>query len=91
MSSNGVDLASIYQLLAQVAQTVTRHDQMFASLFTRMDSLERKMSDLDGKVDGLRQAMTEYHASVLGHGILISKLDARLRRVEQHLHLPPAA
>jgi hypothetical protein len=32
-----------------------------------------------------------YHASVIGHGILISELDRRLRRIEDHLHLPPAA
>ena len=84
MSGNGVDLAAIYQLLAQVAQTITRHER-------KLDDLGRKVDDLDGKVDGLRQAVTQYHASVLGHGILISELDARLRRVEQHLNLPPAA
>jgi len=30
----------------------------------------------------------EYHTSVIGHGILISELEARVRRVEQHLNLP---
>jgi hypothetical protein len=35
--------------------------------------------------------LAEYHSSVLGHGILISELDARLRRVETHLGLPPDA
>lgn len=74
MSGNGVDLASIYQLLAQVAQAVTRHER-------KLDELGRKVDDLDGKVDGIRQAVTQYHASVLGHGILISEMDARLRRV----------
>jgi len=28
---------------------------------------------------------------VLGHGILISELDERVRRIEQHLNLPPVA
>ena len=28
-------------------------------------------------------------ASVIGHGILISEPEARLRRIEQHLDLPP--
>ena len=93
-----MDLAAIYQLLAQVAQTVTRHGQMLGSIVTEVNDLkrkvgdlDRKVSDVDGKVDGLRQAVTGYHTSVLGHGILISELDARLRRVEQHLSLPPAA
>ena len=41
------------------------------------------------QVVGLRRAVIEYHTSVIGHGILISDLEARLRRVEQHLDLPP--
>ena len=41
------------------------------------------------QIVGLRRAIVEYHTSVIGHGILISELEARLRRVEQHLDLPP--
>lgn len=82
MSGNGVDLASIYQLLSQVAQAVTRHER-------KLDDIERRVGDLDHKLGSLRQAVTEYHASVLGHGILITELDVRLRRVEQHLSLNP--
>ena len=40
------------------------------------------------QVAGLRRAVVEYHTSVIGHGILISELEARVRRVEQHLNLP---
>ena len=45
--------------------------------------------DLGEQVVGLRRAVVEYHTSVIGHGIIISELEARLRRVEQHLDLPP--
>jgi hypothetical protein len=34
--------------------------------------------------------VTNYHAPVLGHGILISELDERVRRIERHLNLEPA-
>jgi hypothetical protein len=44
--------------------------------------------DLGDQIAGLRRAVTEYHSSVVGHGILISDLEARMRRVEQHLNLP---
>ncbi len=44
--------------------------------------------ELGEQVVGLRRAVIEYHTSVIGHGILISELEARLRRVEQHLDLP---
>jgi signal transduction histidine kinase len=45
--------------------------------------------DLSEQIVGLRRAVVEYHTSVIGHGIIISELEARLRRVEQHLALPP--
>ncbi len=44
--------------------------------------------DLGEQIVGLRRAVVEYHTSVIGHGIL-SELEARLRRVAQHLDLSP--
>jgi hypothetical protein len=44
--------------------------------------------DLGEQIVGLRRAVIEYHTSVIGHGILISDLEARVRRVEQDLNLP---
>jgi hypothetical protein len=35
------------------------------------------------QIAGLRQAVVEYHSAVVGHGVLISDLDARVRRLEQ--------
>ena len=40
------------------------------------------------QIVGLRRAVVEYHSAVIGHGILISELEARTRRIEQHLNLP---
>lgn len=51
----------------------------------------RRLDRVEGGLDSLREAVTMYHASVLGHGVLISELDARVRRIEHHLNLPPAA
>ena len=36
----------------------------------------------------LRQTITQYHSAVVGHGILISDLEDRVRRIETHLDLP---
>jgi hypothetical protein len=41
------------------------------------------------QISGLRREVFEYHSSVVGHGVLISELDARVHRVEKHLELPP--
>ena len=40
------------------------------------------------QIAGLRRAVVEYHSAVLGHGVLISELEARVRRIERHLDLP---
>jgi hypothetical protein len=44
--------------------------------------------ELGEQIVGLRRAVIEYHTSVIGHGVLISELEARVRRDEQHLNLP---
>jgi uncharacterized coiled-coil DUF342 family protein len=52
---------------------------------------DRKLDDLTDGQASLRQAVTEYHSSVLGHGILISELDRRVRRIDDHLQPTSAA
>lgn len=69
--------------------------EMRADLKSDMHSLRADMAadlidvrkDLGAQIVGLRRAVVDYHTSVIGHGVLISDLDARLRRVEQHLNL----
>ena len=34
------------------------------------------------QIVGLRRAIVEYHSAVIGHGVLISELEARMRRVD---------
>ena len=82
MSGNGADIAAVYQLLAQVAQTVNDPTRL-------LRDQGRRLTDVEHGISSLRQAVTQYHASVMGHGILISELDHRVRRIEDHLHLPP--
>jgi hypothetical protein len=51
---------------------------------------DRKLDDLAAGLASLRDAVTHYHSSVLGHGMLISELDERVRRTERHLKLESA-
>jgi len=51
----------------------------------RIDAVRKETSE---QIAGLRRAVVEYHSAVLGHGVLISELEARVRRIEQHLSLP---
>ena len=81
---NGVDIAAVYQLLSQVARAVNEHTVL-------LRDHSRQLGDLTHGQATLRQTLTEYHASVMGHGILISQLEDRVRRIEQHLDLSPLA
>ena len=94
---NGPDIAAVYQLLTEVARTVTGHDSKLDAIIARLDAHDRKFAEHDQKLDelaaglsSLREALTHYHSSVIGHGILISELDERVRRIERHLKLEPA-
>ena len=94
---NGPDIAAVYQLLTQVARAVTGHDRKlddlaaeFAGLREVVAAHDRKLDDLAAGLASLRDAVTHYHSSVLGHGMLISELDERVRRIERHLKLAPA-
>jgi hypothetical protein len=49
-------------------------------------NVEKRLAD---RINHLNRAVIEYHSSAVGHGILISEFEDRLRRVEQHLNLPP--
>ena len=59
-----------------------------ADLHDMHDEIVVVRKDLSDQIVGLRRAVMEYHTSVIGHGVIISELEARLRRVEQHLDLP---
>ena len=98
MSGNGVDIAAVYQLLSQVAQTVnehtrilTEHTRVLTEHTLLLHEHGRKLDDLEHGQVTVRQTLTQYHASVMGHGILFSELEHRVRRIEEHLNLPPVA
>ncbi|MEQ1952746.1 hypothetical protein [Mesorhizobium sp. CN2-181] len=79
MASLGADLRSeVHSLRADVASDI--------ATLQAEDKKTRK--ELGEQIVGLRRAVMEYHSSVIGHGVLISELEARMRRVEQHLDLP---
>ncbi len=68
--------SDIHSLRADVAADIV-------TVNARIDASRKELSD---QIVGLRRAV-EYHSVVIGHGVLISEIEARLRRVEQHLNL----
>jgi hypothetical protein len=55
--------------------------------FSSRDELTTR-KELSEQIVGLRRAVIDYHTSVIGRGVIISELEVRVRRVEQHLNLP---
>lgn len=81
-SGNGADIGAVYQLLSEVAQTVRAHGE-------ELVQVNRNLGDLRRDVADLRVTVTEYHSTVVGHGILYGELEQRIRRIERHLKLEP--
>jgi hypothetical protein len=75
--------ADLAELRAEMATKVELAELRGA--FSEMRTEQKSIRD---QIVGLRRAVVEYHSVVIGHGILISELEARIRRVEQHLDLP---
>ncbi len=104
-SGNGIDLAAIHQLLTEVAQTVRGHSERFEQIDRRFERIDRrfdqvaevlsehsrKIDDLASGLRELRSTLYQYHEAVVGHGMSLTRLDERVRRIEAHLHLDPAA
>ena len=56
-----------------------------ADVASDLITLEKRLGD---RIAHLNRAVMEYHSSTIGHGVLYSEIDERLRRVEEHLKLP---
>jgi chromosome segregation ATPase len=87
------ELSTLRDLPAQVGELRAEVNSLRADVASDFLTLNAKI-DAENKttreqIVGLRRAVVEYHSTVVGHGILISEFEARLRRVEQHLKLPP--
>jgi hypothetical protein len=50
-----------------------------------------ELDELSASLADLRGTLPHYHSSVLGHGILYSEIEERVRGLERHLHPDPAA
>jgi ABC-type transporter Mla subunit MlaD len=77
--------------LNEIIVVVNEHTHKLDELALVVNRHDRKLDDLTTDIAGLRETLTHYHATVLGHGILYSELEERVRRIDRHLKLEPAA
>lgn len=91
------DIAGVRTELAGArAEMATKND--IADLRSGIQSLRADVASdlltiekrLGEQIVGLRRAVMEYHSSAIGHGLLISEFEERLRKVEQQLGIDGA-
>lgn len=96
-------LDRVEQRLDRLELRMERLEARVEGLEARLSRLEARVGTLEITVAGLVQDMAElkadaqatrreiatYHGAVVGHGIQITELEERLRRIERHLDLPP--
>jgi hypothetical protein len=77
-------MATKDDLRSEVADLRSEMNSLRADGASDLLNLEKRLSD---QIVGLRRAVVEYHSSAIGHGVLISAFEERLRRLEQHVGL----
>ncbi len=90
-------LALLRDMRGDIAELRSEMRAEFSNVRSEMRSLRADvasdMIDLEKRLDvqiaGLRRAVMEYHSSAIGHGVLITEFEERLRRVEQRLDITP--
>lgn len=87
-------LQMLRQLREDIADTQSQIHSLRADVASDFLAMQAK-NDAEHKatreqIVGLRRAVVEYHSAVLGHGALISDLEARVRRLEQKVGVSDA-
>ena len=69
-----------------IAEVRSEMHSLRAGVASDLLSLEKRLSE---QIAGLRRAVMEYHSTAIGHGVLFTELEERVRKIEQHLNLTP--
>ena len=76
--------SEITGLHSKIADVRSEVHSLRADVASDLLTVEKRLSD---QIVGLRRAVVEYHSSAVGHGMLISEFEERLRVVEQRLDI----
>ena len=87
MSENGVDLGAIYGAIIATSNELKSFKAEvraeFRSVHSEISNPRDSVADVRNSVGELRTAVHDYHGAVVGHGVLLTKLDERVIRLEQ--------
>jgi hypothetical protein len=74
----------IADVRSEIADVRSEVHSLRADVASDLVLLEKRLGD---QIATLRRSVMEYHSSVIGHGVLYSEIEERVRRIEQHLKL----
>lgn len=80
------DMRKAMATKTDIADVRSEISSLRADVASDMMALEKRLSD---QISGLRRSVMEYHSSAIGHGVLITEMEERPRRLEQHVGLTP--
>ena len=80
------NMATKVELTNGLADVRAEIRSLRADVASDMMALEKRLGE---QIVGLRRAVMEYHSSAIGHGVLLTEFEERLRRLERHVGLPP--
>ena len=68
----------------KIADVDAKVKSLAADVPSDLLSVEKRLSE---RIAGLRHAVMEYHSTAIGHGVLFTELEERVRKIERHLNL----
>jgi uncharacterized coiled-coil DUF342 family protein len=80
-------LDSHTQKLNQLTAVADEHTRKLDQLMTVVNDHTRRIDDIAAGLSELRLAVDHYHDAVIGHGIELTALSERVKRIESHLKL----
>jgi hypothetical protein len=76
----------ISSVKAEIADVRSEVKSLRADVASDLLSVEKRLGE---RIHHLNRSVMEYHSTAVGHGMLYTEIEERLRRVEEHLKLPP--
>lgn len=87
------DLREVMATKYDIADVRSEIKSLRADVASDIMNLEKQIKEqekrLSDQISGLRRSVMEYHSSAIGHGVLITEFEERLRRLEEHVGLSP--
>lgn len=74
------DIRKVMATKSDIADVRSEIHSLRADVASDMVTLEKRLSD---QISGLRRSVMEYHSSQIGHGVLLTEFEERLRKARR--------